>query len=449
MTGFLVRLRARPAAVLIAVQLAAITFVGGVTAVRFHIFAPVDELAHVSFVQEVAEHGSLPWLGRTYVSWQLEAIAKDVYPRHSSVDPRRIGLAGYSYEAFQPPLYYLLAVPAFAIVSNYRDKVIAVRVFDLLLLLAAAAILALLARAVAADHWRLAYAAALSVLLWPGVVVRAITVSNAALELPLTLLYVLVVWHASARRSPRLLLAAAALLGLCLLTGLTLLFLAPLMLVPAVALLRERRDRAALLAVAAAVALPLALLAPWLISNEVRYGVLFEGSLAKQIQSSFVNPTGQHFGVGAVISRLWRLDRALLPQEWWAEYGKAGLDLLLWLVPATLLAGALIPLALRPKLLRSRAAALLAAPLPLGVLMLAAIVVLADWPSFMPRYVNPAMPLLALFAVWAWQAMRRGSGPLLALVAGCSALSAFVWVYMAGAYYFTNVGATLGIHAAK
>ena len=115
----------------------------------------VDELAHVSYVQDVAEQGALPWEGRAYVSWQMEAIEQDTYPRRSSVDPRSLGLAGYSYEAFQPPLYYLLAVPAFAIPSNYRDKVIAVRLFDvLLLLLAAVALLALLARALSlAQRW--------------------------------------------------------------------------------------------------------------------------------------------------------------------------------------------------------------------------------------------------------------------------------------------------------
>jgi hypothetical protein len=442
-----VRTRGRPAAVLIALQLAAIAVVGGVTVFRFHIFAAVDELAHVSFVQEVAEHGSLPWEGRSYVSWQMEAIEQDVYPRRSTVDPRRIGLAGYSYEGFQPPLYYLIAAPAFAIAANYRDKIIAVRAFDLLLLLAAAAILALLARAAAAEHWQIAYAAALAVLLWPGVVVRAITVSNAALELPLALLFVLAVWHATGRREPRLLLAAAALLGLCLLTGLTLIFLAPLLLAPILALLRERRDRRAWALVALAVALPLALLAPWLISNEVRYGALTAGAIAKQLQAPLVNPTGQHYGVGAVLSRLWRLDRALLPQEWWSQYAKAGLDLILWLVPAVLLAGALVPALRRPRLLRSRAAALLGSPLPLGVITLAGIVVIVDWPSFLPRYVNPALPLLALFAAWAWQGTRRWPGAVLATVAGSTVLTGAVWVYMAGAYYFTNIGAALGIHA--
>ena len=432
---------------LVALQIAAIAVLGIVTAVRFHVFAAVDELAHVSYVQDVAEQGALPRLGHTYVSWQMEAIEQDVYPRRSTVNPRTLGLAGLSYEAFQPPLYYLLAAPAFAIPGNYRDKVIAVRAFDLLLLLAAAAVLALLARAVAAEHWQIAYAAALSVLLWPGVIVRVITVSNAALELPLALVYVLAVWLATARREPRLLLAAAAALGLCLLTGLTLIFLAPLLAVPIIALLRERRDRRALAFVALAVALPLVLLAPWLISNEVRYGGLTAGALAKQLQAPLVNPTGQNFGVGAVLSRLWRLDRVLLPQEWWSQYGKAGLAEILWLLPALLLAGALIPVLRRPALLRSRAAALLGSPLPLGVITLAGIVVFVDWPSFLPRYINASLPLLALFAAWAWQTTRRRPGTLLAIVATSSALTGLVWFYMAGGYYFTNVGAALGIHA--
>jgi len=237
------------------------------------LFAAVDELAHVSYVQDVAEQGALPRLGRTFVSWQMEAIEQDTYPRRSAIDPHHYGLAGYSYEAFQPPLYYLLAVPAFAIPSNYRTKVIAVRLFDVVLLLVAVMALALLARALSLAHrWEL-LAVALSVLLWPGVIVRVVTVSNAALELPITLLYVLALWHATVRRSPRLLLVAAALLGLCLLTALTLLFLAVLLAVPAYALLRERgRDRTALAWVAAAVAIPVALLAPWVLSNESRYG---------------------------------------------------------------------------------------------------------------------------------------------------------------------------------
>jgi 4-amino-4-deoxy-L-arabinose transferase-like glycosyltransferase len=442
-----VRRRASPAAILIALQLAAIVVVGGVTAVRFHIFASVDELPHVSYVQDIADQGALPFLGRTYVYWQMEAIEQDTYPRRSSVDPRHYGLAGYSYEAFQPPLYYLLAVPAFEIPSNYRDKVIAVRLFDLLLLAAALAVLWPLARAVARERWKAAYAAALAVVLWPGVIVRVITVSNAALELPLTLLYVLAVWEATRRRDPRLLLAAAGVLGLCLLTAMTLIFLIPLLALPAWSLLRERRDRGTLIWLGAAAILPLALLAPWVASNEVRYGALTATALAKQLQAPVVDPSGRSYGVGSVLAWLGRLDRAVLPQEWWTQYGKPGLGLVLRLLPGVLIAAALLPAIRRPRLLASPQAALLASPLPLGVLTMVAIVLFADWPSFLPRYVNPTLPLFALFAAWAWMRTRPREAATLACAAAASLIAAFTWVYMAGAYYFTHVGAALGIHA--
>jgi hypothetical protein len=41
-----------------------------------------------------------------------------------------------------------------------------------------------------------------------------------------------------------------------------------------------------------------------------------------------------------------------------------------------------------------------------------------------------------------------GEKSLLRIAALSSFVVALIWVYMAGAYYFTNVGATLGIHAA-
>ena len=445
MSGPWRRVRAQPVAILVALQIAAIAALGVVSAVRFHVFAAVDELAHVSYVQDVAEQGALPWEGRAYVSWQMEAIEQDVYPRHSNVDPRHYGLAGYSYEAFQPPLYYLLAAPVFAIPSNYRDKVIAVRLLDVVLLLAAVALLALLARALSLEHrWEL-LAAALAVLLWPGIIVRTVTVSNAALELPVTLAYVLAVWHATARRSPRLLLAAAALLGLCLLTALTLVFLAVLLAVPAVALLRERRARAALAWIGVAAAIPLALLAPWVASNEARYGALTATALAKALQAPVVDPTGAHYGLGSVLAWLGRFERPLLPQEWWTQYGGAGV--ILRVLPALLLAAALIPLLRRPRLARTPAAALLVSPLALGFLTMAGIVLFADWPSFLPRYVNAEFVLLALFAAWAWLESHARPHAILAAAGAASLLSAAVWVYMAGAFYFTNIGASLGIHA--
>jgi hypothetical protein len=124
---------------------------------------------------------------------------------------------------------------------------------------------------------------ALSTILWPGVIVRAITVSNADLELPLVLLCVLVVWNATSRPRPRSLIAASVLLGLCVLTQLTLVCLAVLLLVPLAKYLRERCDRLALGTATLTLALPLMLVAPWFALNESRYGALTGSTLVERL----------------------------------------------------------------------------------------------------------------------------------------------------------------------
>jgi hypothetical protein len=425
-------------------QIAAIFVLGAVTVSRFHIFAEVDERAHLAYVQEVAEHGRIPWVGRDHVSWQELAVEKGTYPRPSGLDPNLPGLRDSSYEGWQPPLYYMLAAPAYLIPSNYRDKILAVRAFDLFLLLVAVVILALLARAVFRERWPIPYCLALSTMLWPGVLVRAITVSNAALELPLILLYVLVVWDATARPRARSLLAAGGLLGLCVLTQLTLVCMAILLVVPLAALLRERRDRRAL-AAALALALPVVLVAPWLALNESRYGALTANSLVERLTAANV-PAGS--GLGATASGLVRFTHAALPQEWWQEYNGA-LGVILIALPALLLLIAALPIMQHPRLLRSHTAGLLAAPLPLGLATLVGIALLAEWPaSLFPRYVNPMLPLFALFGAWAWTQARIGQKSLFWLVSLSALMVSLAWIYMGGAYYFTNVGASLGIHAA-
>lgn len=135
-----------PSRALMILQIAAIVVLGAVTVLRFHIFAEVDERAHLAYVREVAEHGRIPWVGRDHVSWQELAIEAGTYPRASGLDPRLIGLRGSSYEGWQPPLYYILAAPAYLIPSNYRDKILAVRAFDLLLLVLAIGVLVLFPR---------------------------------------------------------------------------------------------------------------------------------------------------------------------------------------------------------------------------------------------------------------------------------------------------------------
>lgn len=422
---------------IVALQVAAILVVGIATVARFHIFAAVDEQAHIAYVEEIADQGALPWLGRTLMPAQLQAVD------HSPAQ----GFGRLSWEAFQPPLYYLLATPAFAAGGGVRGKVIALRAFDLLLLMVGVGLLALLARAAMGSRWLSAYSLALSILLWPGVIVRAITVSNEALEIPLVLGYLVVLWQAARRRQPWMLLGGGALLGACVLTQLTLVCLAPLLAVPMISVLRRRRDRPAIVASILAILTPLALIAPWLISNELRYGALTASALAEHEQRALYPRTGA--GVSALVSVLWRLPRAVLPQEWWPEYGKVLLGSVLRALAAALVLLASVPVIRRPRLLLSRAGALLAAPLVLCLATLAAIVLVADWPPVLvPRFLNPMLAPLALFAAWAWRRADVAERWIVGAAGVISLVSAFAWVYMSGAYYFTNVGRALGIHAA-
>jgi hypothetical protein len=372
-----IKQRINPASVLMVLQIAAILVLGAVTVYRFHIFAKVDELAHLSYVQEVAEHQRIPWVGHDYVSWQELAIEQGTYPHPSQLDPRLLGLRGSSYEGWQPPLYYALAAPAFLIPSNYHDKVYAVRAFDLLLLSLALVISALLTRDVFGKRWRIAYCVVLSTFMWPGMIVRAITVSNAALELPMVLLYVLVVWRATAKPSARRLLAGGGLLGLCVLTQLTLVSLAPLLLFPLVRQRYRHRVRLALGTAALTLALPLAMIAPWLASNQNRYGALTASSLEKRITSN--GPPTPRFDLETVVPGLTRLTHIVLPQEWWLEY-KGMLGMSLVTLPTVLLVAA-VPIAWRTRLPRTRAIGILAGPLFLGIATLIGITLLAGWPD--------------------------------------------------------------------
>jgi 4-amino-4-deoxy-L-arabinose transferase-like glycosyltransferase len=433
--------------VLVVVQVAAIVALGTYTIVRFPIFDGVDEGAHVAYIAEIAEHGRIPVAGTDLVPWQVLSIERHVYPRRTGLDPRKLGLAGLSYEAWQPPLYYVLAAPAFLIPTSYLEKVRAVRAFNLGLVLAALLLLALLAKAVFDRRWLLPYGLALSILLWPGVLVRAVTVSNEALELPLVCLFLLIAWRAAAAPTPLRLVATGFCFGLCVLTQLTLVCLAPALAVPVIVWLRRRRDRGAAAWALAAVGLPVLVLAPWLWMNLARYGTPVGSSIAERITATNF-PPGPRSGAVALRSGLARLGHALLPQEWWPEYQGMGGAGMVALAGLPLLA--LAPSLRRPSLLRTRQAVILGAPLLLCLLILAVVLLKDSWPpALFPRYLNAMLAPFVLYLAWAWiNAWPRASGAWLLSIA-CAATLAVgaVWAYMALAYYSTHLGATVGIHA--
>jgi hypothetical protein len=368
-------------------QIALLVVTGLATVAAFPVWALVDEAAHFDYVQTVAEELRLPVLERDTID---DATQRLGYP-----EPRE-GLARQSYEAFQPPLYYLAAAPVVAVAGDGIASVRILRLLGLAALLASAVLLWLLAKRVAPDAPLPAFALGLTALLVPAVVVRTVTVSNAALELPLVLAALLALWD---RRH----VLAAVLVGLALLTRLQTAFLVPLLLAA----------RPVLLVV------PVLLLAPWLAHNLARYGSLTAGEVVRAMQADLLEPG----------TRPTRLLNGLLPEEWWSEFLSTAKRRLRDVAMLVLLAA---PFGLALRRARAgegperRAWLLLAGPLLAGLAFLAVASVAGDWDFFYPRYLHAALPPFALFA--ALVLGPRWSGRAAAGVTGALAV---LWAYLA------------------
>jgi 4-amino-4-deoxy-L-arabinose transferase-like glycosyltransferase len=304
--------------VLVVAQLLLIISMALLVAFQFHRFAPVDEAAHYSYIEQIAEHGSLPVLGKSEISPQGLAIIQGTYPRPSTIDPRKYGLNGLSYEAFQPPLYYVLAAPAFLITPDYVDKIYAVRLFDVVLLLAAVALAGRLARVVLKDRWLIGWSMMLVFFILPGVVVRTVTISNGALALPLAVLFATELWIAWDRHSVRRLMVAGLVAGVCALTELELLALLPVFLLVVVAEARRRRART-WGPLAVALVIPIVVVAPWFGFNQAHYGMLTAGPIAVREQTPIVNPHHVRFEPNQLPNDTVRyLINPTVPDEWGA-----------------------------------------------------------------------------------------------------------------------------------
>jgi 4-amino-4-deoxy-L-arabinose transferase-like glycosyltransferase len=384
---------------LIVAQVAAVVVLAGIAVARYPVWTLVDEGAHFDYVQAIADDGQLPVI-TDLVSPQVEAIDENVYPAPPRQDRARRGLAGRSYEAQQPPLHYLLAVPAFAIGgSDYLTKVKVIRAFDVLFLVAAMGVFLLLAREVLGrgDLALAATALAGTVFLWPAIVVRGVTISNEGLELLIGVSLTYAMWRAITERAAGWLIAVGALVGIGLLTRLTLAYMVPVAIgVALVGAFRGER-RFPWWSLLAAAAIPVALLLPWAIFNLDHYDALTPTQAARAQQEPLVNPD-KHTLTWHEFKDLSRaLLNGVLPDEWWVVFlsnaWRIARDVVM---PAFLLVPLVLGFWLRPGE-RARAWGLLAAPLLIGLAAMVASFVLANWNLFAPRYLHPELPGFALF----------------------------------------------------
>jgi len=420
-----------------------VAVLGAVTVARFHIWAEIDEQAHYALVQSVAQQHRWP-KATDYVSPQVQAISDHTYPRPSTRTPAQVGLAGRTYEAQQPPLYYLAAAIPFELVGNYRSKVFAVRAFDLLLLLAGVLLLIALARELYADDRDVApvaAAGALLVVLWPGFVVRAVTISNSALEFPMAIAFLLVLWRTWRAPSVRAFAFTGLLFGLCLLTKPTLLYLGTPFLIVLISVLRGAPRERVMRDGGAALAITVLLVMAWVISNLAAFGTLTQTSAAIDLSRPYLYPNGApSFGWSVIHNQLNFLSQAVLPQEWQAQFDVT------WVHVAAL--ALLIALGLGALWVAARAADrrlwFVLSPVLTGLVFMVGVLVFGRFDSFPPRYLYAVLPPLAMVvAVWVWRAFPRRiaqAGFAIYLVA-----LGLLWAKGAAAYWFVNFGHRIGL----
>jgi Dolichyl-phosphate-mannose-protein mannosyltransferase len=271
-------------------------------------------------------------------------------------------------------------------------------------LLGVAALLTwLLARRVVPDAPVAAFSAALTFLLWPGVVVRAVTFSNAGLELVLGVALALALWRALTERSDRWLVIAGVLTGAALLTKLTLMCFLPTLAVALLAALRAGRVRAA----AAAAGIPALMLAPWVAFNLSTYDSPTGSGAVQSLMDPVLNPSGRDFGPGDLASKHVSLLNAVLPDEWWVEFLSAAKRRLRDVFALLVLAVPVLALIRVPAPERRPALVVLLLPLVAGVLLMSVSLLVDNYDAFYGRYLYGALPG---FGVLAALAVRRAFG---------------------------------------
>ncbi len=401
---------------------------GSITAVRNPRWSPIDEAAHFSYIEQIAQHGSLPVLGRTYVSDPVLAIAQGRYPGPPAVSARHDGLSGLSYEAFQPPLYYALAVPVFDLSGNYQTKAILLRFFDLGLLLVAIGLFGRLCHMVLKDRWLFGMATGMLAFALPGVVVVSVLISNMSLETPLVIACLSELWLAWERSSPTRVLSASILAGLSMLTDLFGLALVPAVVAVAAVVLWRHHTRVDVAKVGAGAGLAGVIMAPWVAFNERTYHSLTASALARSEQTPVVNPHHIHY-TASLVGRLTieKLFAPTVPQGW----SLAGPGLAAWipavlgavLVAAPLLAGAALG-----RRLAGTGYWILAVPWLSSVAMCWGISLGEQWLTMHSRYTYPSLPALTLILAATALVVLRDPRPYVIGVAVCGVLVVLAWV---------------------
>lgn len=298
--------------------------------VGFAFFTPQwqnpDEPAHYNYIRHLGETGRIPVLQlEDYNHVYLEEIVRRGFPPDLDISPLR-------YEYHQPPLYYLLALPVYAI---SQGRVLPLRFFSLILGAGLIVVAYLVVRTVVPGQQSIACSAAAFVAFLPQHTAMMASINNDALA---ELLMGLVLWLALRERLrlssglwERTLLGLAV--GLSLLTKLTVAIGYPL---AAFALLRRLQDERHLhlhpermhrsttnqrIDLLLVLVLPLLIVLPWWLRNLSVYGMPDFLGLVRHAAAVAAQPqTVDWIGIHGFSSWLCRLFTFTF-QSFWGQFG--------------------------------------------------------------------------------------------------------------------------------
>ncbi len=403
-----------------------------------------DEPAHFNYVRQVARAGTLPVIAPgDWDQAQLERQVSAGFATGESIDAIR-------YESWQPPLYYLLAAQVYraAPADSPLAQIRALRTFDVLLGAATLVVAYVLARELLVGRLGesgtlsiplagelLAVAAAAATAGVPMFTAMSAAINNDALANLLGGILTLLIARAAVRPpSPRGAAWLGALLGLAILTKLTLApFVGLALAATFYAAYRARQPwRQALVSAGVLLALMLLVLAPWLVRQGLTYG--WDDLLAKRRHDEVV--VGQPRFPGFSWAYAWYWVTTTF-HSFWAQFGWMGIlatDRLYWTWGVATLGAAAGLVALAARAIRRFADVRSLDPRPLTLALAFAGVLAVDlyhnltFDQPQGRFLFAALPALSALFVLGWSALLPAAGRVagvLAVSAGLVALNAY------------------------
>jgi len=371
-----------------------------------------DEPAHYNYVRYLVEKGHLPVLQMgDYPHEYLAEIKARRFPPEMSIDPLR-------YEFHQPPLYYALASVVYRLTGG---SLLALRLFSLLLGTGLLLVAWALVRAVFSEQPGLALGTTAFVAFLPMHLAVASAVNNDALaELLLAASVLGLVRYLQAREtSPLRAIGLGLLLGLGLVTKISVLIALPLALVALLIAPRSRRERLRdgllIFGLAGLVLLP------WLVRNHLTYGGLDLWGLARHNQIVVGQPRTAEWLAQMGWGGLLQAFAQTTFQSFWGQFGWMGvlldsrLYLLLKLLSGLVALGILLYLVRKLQPTPSQWRLPLLLTLWLGFTFLSYLWYNLQFVQHQGRYLFPALiPLGLVFALGLAEALARPRAGLMA-----------------------------------